>query len=101
VPNLDSDPIIAWWEYKENQLRVGDVANSGGSANPRPYSQSRMPIVRCYHHHRELRIDGHRRNTDGSKNAAITPGGITLNVAYAGNVLLAPLWWEGARQPGE
>lgn len=101
VPNLDDDPIIAWWEYKENQLRVGDKANGGGKLTPKPYSQSRMPIIRCYHHHRELRIDCHRRNTDGTKSGNFSIGGITLNVAYAGNVLVAPLWWEGALEPGE
>jgi type II secretory pathway pseudopilin PulG len=106
VPDLDEDGKIAWWEYKENQLRVGDKANRDPLYPniPKPYSQSRMPIIRCYHHHRELRIEGHRRNnTDGTKvtTRPIPKGGITLNVAYAGNVLVAPLWWEGALEPGE
>ncbi len=100
APDLDGDSLIAWWEYKENQLRVGDKANGGGTANPKPYSQSRMPIVRCYHHHREIRMSGHIGNTDGTK-GAIQAQGITLNVAYAGNVWVAPLWWEGALEPGE
>jgi len=27
--------------------------------------------------------------------------GITINVAYAGNVYMGPLWWEGMPEPGE
>jgi len=103
APDLNNDGEIAWWEYKENQLRVGDVANGGGSGNPKPYSQSRLPIIRCYHHHKELSIEGHQqRDPPILANACtIVRGGITLNVAYAGNVWVAPLWWEGALQPGE
>jgi hypothetical protein len=26
---------------------------------------------------------------------------MTINVAYAGNVTIAPLWWQGAVGPGE
>jgi len=103
APDLDGDGAgnTAWWEYKENQLRVGDEANGGGTANPKPYSQSRLPIIRCYHHHKEMRIDCHLRGADKKKQAAFSKGSITLNVAYAGNILIAPLWWEGALEPGE
>jgi hypothetical protein len=27
--------------------------------------------------------------------------GLTLNVAYAGNVTIAPIWWEGTLDAGE
>jgi hypothetical protein len=77
-------------------LFKGDTANGYVA-----YSTSRMPIVRCYHHTREGRIRGHVRNSDGSVGATITPSPITINVAYAGNVYVGPLWWEGALQPGE
>jgi len=81
-----------WNEFKENQLAKGD-ANSDN----RPYSSSRMPIVRCYHHRHYGRVRG-RANAGAS---AATPQPITLNVAYAGNVIISPLWWEGALEPGE
>jgi prepilin-type N-terminal cleavage/methylation domain-containing protein len=72
-----------WAEIKEAQLAFG---NDGG-----PYSSSRLPIVRCYHHigHGKIRKKG---------------GGfdhITLNVAYAGNVVIAPLEWEKSVEPGD
>jgi type II secretory pathway pseudopilin PulG len=101
APDLDGDGSIAWWEYKENQLRVGDIANGGSPTNPKPYSQSRLPIIRCYHHHKEQFVECHLRAANGSKSTTISRGRITLNVAYAGNVWIAPLWWEGALLPGE
>lgn len=100
APDIDGDGTIAWWEFKENQLRVGDESNGGGTGNPKPHSQSRLPIIRCYHHHKEIKLQGHRRDRDGAK-GAIFIGGATINVAYAGNVTIAPLWWEGALEPGE
>ena len=34
-----------------------------------------------------------------SKNT--TKNYMTINVAYAGNVFVGPLWWEGTIHPGE
>lgn len=86
---VDGQPAT-WNKWKENQLAKGD-ANNGD----RPYSSSRMPIVRCYHHTRYGKI----RARDEHGALELKP--ITLNVAYAGNVIIAPLWWEGALEPGE
>lgn len=86
-----------WEQWKKAQLEFGDE-HSGTSADGSrlPYSRSRMPIVRCYHHHDRNTIPG---TTKG--NSRITEQPITINVSYAGNVFMAPLWWEGAVQPGD
>ena len=91
-----------WWEAKEEQLRYGDDANGGGIDKdiPTPYSQSILPIIRCYHHHREARIPAYANVADKTDNT-ISLEGITINVAYAGNVYMGPLWWEGMPEPGE
>lgn len=98
--NLDGDPNKSWWEYKEYQLLHGDKASDF-----QPYSSSRMPIIRCYHHVAEGRINGHPDDGDptarGVNKSVIQPFPITVNVAYAGNVYVGPLWWEGALKPGE
>jgi len=62
-----------------------------------------MPIIRCYHHIHEGKIRAHPRNDDdGSVNWNTAESFfITLNVAYAGNVFVGPLWWEGSIQPGD
>ncbi len=96
-----------WWEVKEEQLRFGDNANGGGVTRPvpAPYSQSRLPIVRCYHHHREARIPVYAQNNDGTRSSTLSQNPddlhIAINVAYAGNVYVGPLWWEGMPDPGE
>ncbi len=103
------DPKRKWWEVKEEQLRFGDAANGGGppstvpgasSPVPAPYSQSRLPIVRCYHHHTESRIPAYDDINDKT-DKKLSEVGITINVAYAGNVYVGPLWWEGMPDPGE
>ena len=91
----------SWNDYKENQLAKGDAANGGGENNPVPYSSSRMPIVRCFHHVRFGKIRAYARTGSGSRSNSIILSRITLNVAYAGNVIISPLWWEGALEPGD
>lgn len=82
-----------WAEYKEWELREG---NDG-----KPFSSARMPIVRCFHHAVHSKIDAHP-NSGGKPNLnRMERSGMTINVAYAGNVTIAPLWWEGAVGPGE
>ena len=78
--DLDGDPgTTTWKEVKTYQLQHGDKWNGG-----QPYSESLFPIVRCFFHHRERKV----RTTDGHQE------GLTLNVAYAGNVFAGPLNWE-------
>jgi prepilin-type N-terminal cleavage/methylation domain-containing protein len=103
-------PPRTWSEVKEEQLRFGDKANGGGIAPPpdppkipAPYSQSKLPIVRCYHHHKESRIPAYPNEaTKIAKDPkTIRQEHIAINVAYAGNVYVGPLYWEGMLEPGE
>ena len=101
--DADGDGEITWWEYKEHQLRYGDDANGGGNmSRPVPYSTSRMPIIRCWHHYAESKTVGYPRNNDGTRSAKLSHNlPLTLNVAYNGNVFTAPPWWEGRVEPGD
>lgn len=87
-------------DYKAAQMRFGDE-NSGIDAynKPLPYSASRIPIIRCYHHWRDQKLLGVAYADRGSRKA--TKQFITINVAYAGNVFVGPPWWEGTIYPGE
>jgi prepilin-type N-terminal cleavage/methylation domain-containing protein len=85
--------------YKMDQMRYGDNANViNGSIMP--YSASRIPIVRCYHHWRDMKILGYENEGAKTSNRT-TREYITINVAYAGNVFVGPLWWEGTIHPGD
>jgi prepilin-type N-terminal cleavage/methylation domain-containing protein len=98
-PGMDADGNgkTCWWEYKEYQLVHGDEASTN-----QPYSSSRMPMIRCYHHYREGSILGHPQDPSSKRvSPTIQSFAITINVAYAGNVYVGPLWWEGALKPGE
>ena len=86
-----------WNDFKENQLAKGDENHKDTNGKQIPYSSSRMPIVRCYHHAQYGKIRAYGKAGDSSP----SPQPITLNVAYAGNVIISPLWWEGALEPGE
>ncbi len=93
VPGI-SNPT--WAQYKEYELRQGN--------NGKPHSSSRMPIVRCYHHAPHSRVDAHPEagaNTGTPNRSKKFHSGMTLNVAYAGNVTIAPLWWQGAVEIGD
>ena len=92
VPGVSSP---TWAEYKEWELREGN--------NGKPFSTSRMPIVRCFHHAAYSSVDQYPEGTGGAanKNGHISKSGLTLNVAYAGNVTIAPLWWQGAVEIGD
>lgn len=80
-----------WAEVKIEQMNEGDAAS-----DYKPYSTSRFPIIRCYHHY-QTEIPGYANESA----TTITPQPLTYNVAYAGNVFIAPLWWEGRLEPGE
>ena len=85
---------VTWSKYKEWELREG---NDG-----KPYSSSRMPIVRCYHHSLKNKILAYDYNDSGDVNKnAYKRDGMTLNVAYAGNVVIAPLLWQAAMDRGK
>jgi prepilin-type N-terminal cleavage/methylation domain-containing protein len=83
VPQLDTDPKISWKEAKSCQLRKGDSPNGF-----KPYSEAFFPAVRCFYHFDE-------RSFNVVTNLGSTAEmGLTLNVAYGGNVFQAPLQWE-------
>ncbi len=88
-------------DYKMAQMTYGD-SNSGTDAfnKPLPYSASRIPIVRCYHHWRDQKIFGYS-DSSAKKAKRATKQYVTINVAYAGNVFVGPTWWEGTLHPGE
>ena len=75
----------SWQAYKMKQRDAGHKDSNGKLG---PYSDSRMPIVRCYHHWDEGKIAAQK--TDGS----VMDEPMTINVGYAGNVFAAPLEWE-------
>jgi len=92
-------------DYKMAQMRYGD-ANSGTdeSGKPLPYSASRIPIIRCYHHWLDQKVLGvgyADSSTLHTQTPRRTKQYITINVAYAGNVFVGPPWWEGTLLPGE
>jgi len=101
--DLDGDGTVTWAEAKEWQLRYGDDANGGSRDNPVPYSTSRMPIIRCWHHYAESEASGYQQQGGSGKRGSTLLHNLplTLNVAYAGNVFIAPPWWEGRAEPGD
>jgi len=87
-------------DFKHVQLRYGDQANIV-NGEQMPYSASRIPIVRCFHHFRDQRVLSYQNTANGTKSNQIKRDYITLNVAYAGNVFVGPTWWEGTIHPGD
>ena len=86
-------------DYKMDQIRYGDKASKVNN-EIMPYSTSRIPIVRCYHHFKDLKIMGYENESEKNSNTK-SRNFITLNVAYAGNIFTGPLWWEGTIHPGD
>lgn len=85
-------------DFKMDQMTYGD-ANNTINGKIMPYSASRIPIIRCYHHWRDQKVLGVAYADRTSHRA--TRQYITINVAYAGNVFVGPVWWEGTIYPGE
>ncbi len=73
----------SWATEKLNQLENGDDKNGN-----KPYSESRMPIIRCFHHWKEGTVGAEKES------GAVVAEPMTINVGYAGNVFTAPLEWE-------
>ena len=82
--DLDGNGEFSWQEVKKTQLALGDGWHQG------PYSESQFPIVRCFHHALERTV----KTVDPTTGDELTPQGVTLNVAYGGNVYEGPLQWE-------
>lgn len=106
TPTLDSrniknvEPFARYCDFKNAQRQYGDQANVNLDGSYKPYSDSRMPIIRCFNHIHEGHIPGYA-NQGFMQSGRITNEKITLNVAYAGNVYVGPVWWEGTLQPGD
>jgi prepilin-type N-terminal cleavage/methylation domain-containing protein len=84
-PDLDGNKELSWREVKEYQLAHGDKSNGN-----QPYSETRFPVVRCFHHWQERTIE----TQDPATGNISGREGLTLNVSYAGNVYDGPLTWE-------
>lgn len=88
-----------WAEVKNFQMRTGrfDAPTLENMPDPlRPYSESRLPIIRCYHHWDEGSVPAHDPETGRRYNSALT-----INVGHAGNIFVAPLQWEHRRDGTE
>ncbi len=68
-----------WKEVKFAQMRYGDINHPGA------YDQTVFPMMRCFHHWAT------RRWRYPAQNKVM---GLTINVAYAGNIFHSPFWWE-------
>ncbi|MCX7591047.1 MAG: type II secretion system GspH family protein [Kiritimatiellae bacterium] len=85
----DGDGVTTWGETKEYQLANGDKWNGLGN----PYDETSFPIIRCFWHWKETDVIVDKYDNSGT---LIGKGqeGLTINVAYAGNVFLAGMLWE-------
>ena len=82
---IDSDRngTVTWVEAKTFQLLYGDLTNGG-----KPYQKTAFPIIRDFCHYKENKF--RVKENDGT----IVSMGLTINVAYAGNIFRAPTTWE-------
>jgi len=95
-PDNVKNNIVTMGDYKHAQMRYGDNnSKNQTTADKMPYSSSRIPIVRCYHHFRDQKL------ICKTYTGAVKKDFITLNVAYAGNIFVGPTWWEGTIHPGD
>ena len=81
-------------DYKMDQMTYGDRQENGIYL---PYSASRIPILRCYHHWRDQRVYGR----DSGASGPVRKQRLVINVAYAGNVFVGPPSWEGTLHLGD
>jgi len=100
----DDTEDILWCDYKESQMRFGDSQSGATKDNPRPYSESQLPIIRCFHHYNEARVLARPNDFPYYSQTPclnLQPDYITINVAYSGTVYVGPLKWECRPQPGD
>ena len=95
-PDLDGNGELSWREVKDYQLTHGDDSNGN-----QPYSESLLPIVRCFHHWQERTIDtvdpmnpSQPAKDPPDTGPVVGRQGLTLNVSYAGSIFEGPLKWE-------
>jgi prepilin-type N-terminal cleavage/methylation domain-containing protein len=86
IDQLDRDRngTVSWVEAKNFQLLHGDRSNGHT-----PYVTTSFPMIRDFFHHTENKFRV-KDPLDGSTRSM----GLTINVAYAGNIFRAPVRWE-------
>lgn len=77
----DGNGEFSWGEVKVSQMNYGDGYHG------EPYDPTTFPMIRCFWHQ-------HERYFDVSDNGTNVTQGLTINVAFAGNIFEAPLMWE-------
>jgi hypothetical protein len=80
--DLNNNGTLSWGEVKQAQLLTG---NGGG-----PFAETLFPIIRCYHHSHERQVLSVNPQNPSERRME----GVTIDVAYAGNVFEGPLYWE-------
>lgn len=84
----NADGTMTWGEVKAYQLTHGDVYTGGEG-----YNEIYFPVIRCFHHHRDAKF--YVDHTEGGGTGGTHDAeGLTLNVAWAGNIFQAPITWE-------
>ena len=85
----DGDGVVSWGETKEAQMANGDTYHNSA------YDEVSFPMLRCFWHYRESEFTVKSIDPDtGAETGGTEAMGMTINVAYAGNVFRAPLQWE-------
>ena len=77
-----TDGRYTWKIVKTYQMNYGDTHQNGS------WPRTLFPMIRCFHHVRERTV---RHEPDDNNN---TESPMTINVAYAGNIFIAPTQWE-------
>ncbi len=77
------DQVPTWKLVKTYQMRYGDAMS-----NSQPWPTTFFPMIRCFHHILERTVQ-HEPDDNGN-----TESGMTINVAYAGNIFISPTQWE-------
>ena len=81
--DLNGDGEASWGDVKNYQLKHGDSWNG-----KKAYQASLFPMVRCFHHHH------YRKFKVNHPDSGVIREGMTLNVAFDGNVFMGPSTWE-------
>lgn len=84
--DLNGDGVTTWCETKLAQMANGDGWNGN-----KPYDPTAFPIIRCFHHRRDVKVNISVNNT---VNPVGQDRGLVLNVAYAGNIFKSAPQWE-------
>jgi prepilin-type N-terminal cleavage/methylation domain-containing protein len=91
----DKQKGATWKEVKNSQMLYGDYSQDPPN---QPYAQTSFPMIRCFHHNQEQRweyfTDENGQNISKTTGSKRQEEGLTINVAYAGNIFRAAYTWE-------